>query len=138
MRVSEGRGQNAGGSGRGQVFGVVATWPHELVVLNDRSKLGHAEPHRRVGGSTAPGAHLNAGAAIRDGTPPHRYACQNGDGRRDGGERPDRWRDGVQGAEVRHERQALDRAGPEGSNEDKGRDAATAAVTTVVTLWDLA
>jgi hypothetical protein len=27
---------------------------------------------------------------------------------------------------------------PEGSNEDKGRETATAAVTTVVTLWDLA
>lgn len=35
------------------------------------------------------------------------------------------------------ERQALDRAGLEGSSEDKGHEAATAAVATVVTLRDL-
>jgi 6,7-dimethyl-8-ribityllumazine synthase len=36
------------------------------------------------------------------------------------------------------ERQALDRAGLEGSSEDKGHEAATAAVATAVTLRDLA
>jgi 6,7-dimethyl-8-ribityllumazine synthase len=35
------------------------------------------------------------------------------------------------------DRQALDRAGLEGSSEDKGHEAATAAVATVVTLRDL-
>jgi 6,7-dimethyl-8-ribityllumazine synthase len=34
--------------------------------------------------------------------------------------------------------QALDRAGLEGSSEDKGHEAATAAVATVITLRDLA
>jgi len=34
--------------------------------------------------------------------------------------------------------QALDRAGREGSSEDKGHEAATAAVATVITLRDLA
>ena len=35
------------------------------------------------------------------------------------------------------EQQALDRAGLEGSSEDKGHEAATAAVATAVTLRDL-
>ena len=35
------------------------------------------------------------------------------------------------------EQQALDRAGLEGSSEDKGHEAATAAVATVITLRDL-
>jgi len=35
------------------------------------------------------------------------------------------------------DRQALDRAGLEGSNEDKGHDAATAAVATALTLREL-
>jgi 6,7-dimethyl-8-ribityllumazine synthase len=36
-----------------------------------------------------------------------------------------------------NEQQALDRAGLEGSSEDKGHEAATAAVATVITLRDL-
>jgi 6,7-dimethyl-8-ribityllumazine synthase len=78
------------------------------------------------------------GVVIRGGTPHFDYICQSATM-------------GLTDVSVRtgvpvgfglltcdDDEQALDRAGLEGSSEDKGHEAATAAVATVVTLRDLA
>ena len=90
-----------------------------------------------VGGGPAADAVVALGVVIRGGTPHFEYVCQAATS-------------GLTDVSVRtgvpvgfgvltcdDEQQALDRAGLEGSREDKGAEAAEAAVATVVALRDL-
>ena len=74
------------------------------------------------------------GVVIRGGTPHFRLRLPGRNQRPDRRVRADRPPHRLRRAHLRHEQQALDRAGLEGSNEDKGYEATAAALQTAATL----